>query len=80
MKKNPPTNPTFWMEGDEGRVKERRVEDGQNILKISTFHEPSPLLYSPLPHSPSIPITTRYIVVIIVLWVCLEQTEMRVEP
>ncbi len=36
------------MEGDEGRVEERGREDGQNILKISIFREPSPLLSSPL--------------------------------
>jgi hypothetical protein len=36
------------MEGDEGRVEERRGEDDQYILKISTFH------YLPL-SSPSIP-------------------------
>ncbi len=30
------------MEGDEGRVKESGRKNGRNILKISTFHEPSP--------------------------------------
>jgi hypothetical protein len=45
---HPSTDPLLyvWMEGDEGRVKEREREDGRNILKISTFHEPS--LYSTL--------------------------------
>jgi hypothetical protein len=46
------------MEGDEGRVEERRGgrEDDQNILKISTFYEPFPstLLSSPLPPFPSV--------------------------
>jgi hypothetical protein len=36
------------MEGDEGRVQKRGREDDRNILNIKTFHEPSPLLYSPL--------------------------------
>ncbi len=51
------------MEGDEGRVEEREREDGWNILKISRFHEPSPLLYSPLsllpPLSQTYPLATK---------------------
>lgn len=44
-----------WMGGDEGIVEERGREDSQNILKFSTFHEPSHLLSSHLPPFPSIP-------------------------
>jgi hypothetical protein len=43
------------MEGDEGRVKERRREDGQYILKIGTCYEASPLLSSSLPLSQTYP-------------------------
>jgi hypothetical protein len=43
------------MVGDEGGVEDRGGEDGQNILKISTFHEPPLLLSSPLPPSPFVP-------------------------
>jgi hypothetical protein len=40
--------PNVYKEGDKGKVEERGGEDDQNILKISTFYEYSPLLSSPL--------------------------------
>ena len=42
---------------DKERVEENWKEDDQNILKISTFQELSPLLSSPLPLCASIPNT-----------------------
>ena len=40
--------PYVWIEGDERRVEEWGGEDGQKILKISIFQEPSSLLSFPL--------------------------------
>jgi hypothetical protein len=44
-----------WVEGDEGRVNEMGWGNSWNILKISTFYGPSPLISSPLPPSSFVP-------------------------
>jgi hypothetical protein len=50
------------MEGYEGRVEERGREDDWNILKISTFHEPSPsTLLSSAPPSQTYPKCVYYL-------------------
>jgi hypothetical protein len=42
------------MEENEGRVQEKGGQNGQNILRINTFYEPSP---SPFLSFPSVPKT-----------------------